>query len=58
LDRSNNGHESDQYVASLSLDERMNVFEELLRRGEMFYPKHEAAEGYPRVHRVVDLRGS
>lgn len=48
----------DTGAARLSVEERMNLFEELLRRGEAFYTRDETTEGYPRVYRVVNLRES
>jgi hypothetical protein len=39
--------------------EALEIFAELLERGASFYPNHnEAAEGYPRVYRVVALAES
>lgn len=39
--------------------ESLEVFAEILKRGTMFYPDYdEAAEGYPRVCRVVALSES
>lgn len=39
--------------------EALEVFAEILKRGAMFYPDYdEAAEGYPRICRVVALEGS
>ena len=36
----------------------LEVFEEILRRGRLFYADDEASEGYPRICRVIDLQGS
>ena len=58
LSLSERGREADREVASLTADERMKLFAELLRRGEEFYPQRETAEGYPRVYRVIALRES
>jgi hypothetical protein len=39
--------------------EALEIFAEILSRGASFYPDyHEAAEGYPRVCRVIALAES
>jgi hypothetical protein len=40
-------------------EKALGIFEEILRRGAMFYPDYnETAEGYPRVCRIVALAES
>lgn len=39
--------------------EALAVFEEILKRGAMFYPEpDETSQGHPRVHRIVSLAES
>jgi hypothetical protein len=39
--------------------EALEVFEEILKRGSMFYPEaDEATKGHPRICRVVALKES
>ena len=50
----------DEKIAPLIDDPKLaaETFESIMVRGWSFYPSHGSEEGFPRVFRIVPLKGS